>query len=70
MEKTKGADRPAGGGTDDRQALLHVLAGATFLIFVQAFMIGPLIPALARIFSTTPTTVGIAVPAYLIPYGS
>jgi predicted MFS family arabinose efflux permease len=48
---------------------LHVLAAATFLIFFQAFMIAPLIPALARIFSTQPTTVGIAVPAYLIPYG-
>jgi MFS family permease len=32
-------------------------------------MIAPLIPALSRIFSMKPTTVGIAVPAYLIPYG-
>jgi hypothetical protein len=36
MEKTRGAGRPAGGRTDDRQALLHVLAAATFLIFFQA----------------------------------
>lgn len=70
MERTKGADRPAGGGADERQRLLHVLAAATFLIFFQAFMIAPLIPALARIFSTRPTVVGIAVPAYLIPYGA
>ena len=64
-----GADRLAGGVSDERQALLHVLAAATFLIFFQAFMVAPLIPALARVFSTTPTAVGIAVPAYLIPYG-
>jgi predicted MFS family arabinose efflux permease len=69
MEKTKGADRPAGAGADERQGLLHVLAAATFLIFFQAFMIAPLLPALAEIFSTKPTTVGFAVPAYLIPYG-
>jgi predicted MFS family arabinose efflux permease len=69
MENTKGTERRAGGGTDERQALLQVLAAATFLIFFQAFMIAPIIPALAHIFSTKPTTVGLAVPAYLIPYG-
>jgi predicted MFS family arabinose efflux permease len=69
MQGTKGADRSGGWGPDERQGLLHFLAAATFLIFFQAFMIAPLIPALARIFSTTPTAVGIAMPAYLIPYG-
>jgi predicted MFS family arabinose efflux permease len=70
MKRTsQGADRPAGAGAADRQRLLHVLAAATFLIFFQAFMVAPLIPFLARIFATAPTVAGMAVPAYLIPYG-
>ena len=52
------------------QRLLVVLAAATFLIFAQAFMIAPLIPALAGIFATSPQVIGLAVPAYLIPYGA
>lgn len=40
---------PAGAWADERQGLLHVLAAATFLIFFQAFMIAPLLPALAKI---------------------
>ncbi len=32
-------------------------------------MIAPLLPALAAIFSTQPASVGLAIPAYLIPYG-
>jgi predicted MFS family arabinose efflux permease len=67
LQGTEGAGRP---GAGERQRLLHVLAAATFLIFFQAFMIAPLLPALARIFSTEPTLVGLAVPAYLIPYGA
>lgn len=46
-----------------------MLAAATFPIFFQAFMIAPLIPRLAVLFDSTPSTVGWAVPAYLIPYG-
>lgn len=53
----------------DGRVLLWVLAAATFLIFFQAFMIAPLIPRLAVLFDSTPSTVGWAVPAYLIPYG-
>ena len=70
MEKTMSNEQPARAGADERQGLLHVLAAATFLIFFQAWMIAPLLPALARIFSTRPTVVGLAVPAYLIPYGA
>lgn len=50
--------------------LLWVLAGTTFLVFFQAFMVAPLIPRLATLFSSTPSSVGWAVPAYLIPYGA
>jgi hypothetical protein len=32
-------------------------------------MIAPLIPRLGQIFHAQPTTIGLAVPAYLIPYG-
>ncbi len=48
---------------------LWLLAGATFLIFFQAFMIAPLIPRLSVLFGSTPSSVGWAVPAYPIPYG-
>lgn len=63
---TKDLAQPA---ADQRQRLLYVLAAATFLIFFQAFMIAPLLPALAGIFSTRAGAVGLAIPAYLIPYG-
>lgn len=49
--------------------MLPVLCAAAFLLFVQAFMVAPLIPRLAHIFDTTTGHVGLAVPAYLIPYG-
>ncbi|HEY0950531.1 MFS transporter [Nocardioides sp.] len=41
----------------------------TFLVFFQAYMVAPLIPRLATVFAAPPTSVGLAVPAYLIPYG-
>ncbi|MBU6491612.1 MAG: MFS transporter [Burkholderiales bacterium] len=46
-----------------------MLAAATFIIFFQAYMVAPIIPALASAFSTSVQTVGLVVPAYLIPYG-
>ena len=63
---------PAAGqpGADDRsERLLRVLALATFIIFFQAFMVAPIIPQLATIFGAPAETVGLIVPAYLIPYG-
>ena len=59
----------AGPGTDRRNQLLWVLSAATFLIFFQAFMVAPLIPRFARVFEVSVETVGLMVPAYLIPYG-
>lgn len=53
-----------------RERLLRVLAAATFLIFFQAYMIAPLLPALALEFGVSAQAVGLAVPAYLIPYGA
>ncbi|WP_260854446.1 MFS transporter [Paraburkholderia sp. BCC1884] len=53
----------------DRERLLRVLAGATFIIFFQAYMVAPILPALSQAFETPERTVGLVVPAYLIPYG-
>ncbi len=51
--------------------LLALLVAATFLVFFfQAFMVAPLIPRLADVFDTSTGVIGIAVPAYLIPYGA
>jgi len=46
-----------------------VLAGITFLIFFQAYMVGPMIPRLAATFGVSVEKIGLLVPAYLIPYG-
>lgn len=50
--------------------MLPIICTAAFLIFVQAFMVAPLIPRLAAVFHTTIAWVGLAVPAYLLPYGT
>jgi len=54
---------------DERERLLRMLAGTTFIIFFQAYMVAPIIPALARVFGVAEQTAGLIVPAYLIPYG-
>lgn len=54
---------------NEREHLLWVLAGATFLIFFQAYMVAPLIPRLSTVFDASIQTLGLSVPAYLIPYG-
>ncbi len=63
-------DRPAEPTETEREPLLRVLAAATFLVFFQAFMIAPLIPRLAELFGTSTGAVGLAIPAYLLPYGA
>jgi predicted MFS family arabinose efflux permease len=63
-------DRPAEPTETERERLLRVLAAATFLVFFQAFMIAPLIPRLAELFDTSTGTVGVSIPAYLLPYGA
>jgi predicted MFS family arabinose efflux permease len=57
-------------GERRRQRLLWVLSAATFLIFFQAFMVAPLLPRLAELFGVPVGTMGLIVPAYLIPYGA
>ncbi|KQH79503.1 MFS transporter [Mycobacterium gordonae] len=53
-----------------REWLLRTLAAATFLIFFQAFMVAPLIPQLAHEFRSSTDVLGLAIPAYLVPYGA
>lgn len=53
----------------EQSPLVVVLTGAAFLIFFQAFMVAPILPRLADVFGTSTGTVGLAIPAYLIPYG-
>jgi MFS family permease len=56
-------------GDHQRERLLRMLAIATFVIFFQAYMVAPIIPALSEAFGASVQTVGLLVPAYLIPYG-
>ncbi len=65
------ASREASGraSEDQRERLLRVLSAATFLIFFQAYMVAPLIPRLAAVFAVSGQTIGLMVPAYMIPYG-
>ncbi|MCA6112925.1 MFS transporter [Bradyrhizobium cenepequi] len=66
-----GLQRTASSALDEpqRERLLRTLALATFIIFFQAYMVAPIIPALSKVFGTSIETVGLIVPAYLIPYG-
>src|SRR3989442_4352554 len=52
-----------------KERLVRLLAAATFLIFFQAYMVAPLIPRLSAAFGVSAQTIGLIVPAYLIPYG-
>ena len=61
--------RPHALEQDEREGLLRMLSVATFIIFFQAYMVAPIIPALSNAFSSSAQTVGLMVPAYLIPYG-
>jgi len=49
--------------------MLPILCTTAFLVIAQAFMVAPLIPRLADVFHTDVGWVGLAVPAYLVPYG-
>ena len=55
--------------SNERERLLLMLAAATFIIFFQAYMVAPIIPALSNTFGTSVERAGLIVPAYLIPYG-
>ena len=69
-QRTKPAVVLSAGESARARAMVAVLTVAAFLIFAQAFMIAPILPQLAGVFSTGVGVVGLAVPAYLIPYGA
>lgn len=62
---------PAGaaGGPASSRGFLALVTTAAFLTFAQAFMVAPILPQLAHAFHTDSGTIGLAVPAYLVPYG-
>jgi predicted MFS family arabinose efflux permease len=64
-----GTTMPGAANERERERLLRMLAAATFIVFFQAYMVAPIIPALSTAFGTSVQTVGLIVPAYLIPYG-
>ncbi len=53
----------------ENEKVLKLLAAAAFLVFVNGYMVAPLIPALVREFSSNTHDVGLLVPAYMLPYG-
>lgn len=55
---------------DDRcNGLLRMLSAVSFLIFFQAYMVAPIIPALASELHAPVDRIALVIPAYLIPYG-
>jgi predicted MFS family arabinose efflux permease len=52
-----------------REALLRILSAGAFLVFFQAYLVAPLIPALAVEFHASTNLLGMLVPAYMLPYG-
>jgi predicted MFS family arabinose efflux permease len=53
----------------EREIVLRVMAAAAFLIFFQGYLVAPLIPSLAAELHASAFTVGLLVPAYMLPYG-
>jgi predicted MFS family arabinose efflux permease len=53
----------------EREVVLRVMSAASFLVFFAAYLVAPLIPSLAIEFHATAKSVGMVVPAYLLPYG-
>lgn len=52
------------------RGMLALLSASGFVIFMQIYLIAPILPALARDLNSTPGLVGLAVPAFLVPYGA
>jgi hypothetical protein len=67
---TSAAQAPLRSGLLAHRRLLWTVSTATFLVFFQAFMVAPLIPRLAEDLGASPQRVGLAIPAYMLPYGA
>jgi predicted MFS family arabinose efflux permease len=55
--------------TTVRRGLLALLTVASSVIFAQIYLVAPIMPALARELHSTSAQVGLAIPAFLLPYG-
>ncbi|WP_245847516.1 MFS transporter [Mycobacterium szulgai] len=65
--------RLTGGSSADTPpwpATVALTTAIAFVLFAQIFMVAPILPTLARDFSTSPGIVGLGVPAFLVPYGA
>ena len=60
---------PTGDSDRKREAVLHLMSAAAFLIFFQAYIVAPLIPTLSIQFHESTDFLGMLVPAYMLPYG-
>jgi predicted MFS family arabinose efflux permease len=54
---------------DENMMLVRILGAAAFLVMFQAYLVAPLVPALTRSFHTNQSLMGMAIPAFTIPYG-
>src|SRR5215467_6209680 len=69
MTSPQSAASPTGVSSSKREAVLHVMAAASFLVFFQAYLVAPLIPSLSVEFHASTDLLGMLVPAYTLPYG-
>jgi predicted MFS family arabinose efflux permease len=69
IELVKNAEISLSAIKQESLVLVRILAAAAFLVMFQAYLIAPLIPALTRDFHTSQSFMGLAVPAFTIPYG-
>ncbi len=60
MERTEAAESVT---------VLKILSGAAFFVLFNSFLMAPIIPSLAKEFNVGENLIGLAVPAFLIPYG-
>lgn len=58
-----------GQGVRSESRMLWLLCVAAFWVFVQTFMVAPIIPRLAAVFTASIGIVALAVPAYVLPEG-
>lgn len=60
---------PSGDSDRKREGVLRAMSAAAFIIFFQAYLVAPLIPALSIEFHESTDFLGMLVPAYMLPYG-
>jgi predicted MFS family arabinose efflux permease len=68
-EETRMNEQGPSNREGESEPILKALAASIFLIFFAAFMVAPLIPALSLEFHVSPRFIGLAIPAYMLPYG-